>query len=237
MAKWKARIGYLSPSVFEIPSDWSRILPPEFSLVTTGLNVRAHTTEEFDRAIRDLESALSVFVAEEVDIVLLAGITLATQRGFAGERDVLDALAQRLQLPVFSVMSANVAALRHLQARKVVIATAYLKRINQSLQRYFSDAGFHVLGMKGLDVATPVAQAKLPEDASYNIARALFREHQDADAVLIHGRWGSLNHVEQLEREIGRPAVSSVAASLWWILKALGIDLKVAGCGRILAER
>ena len=236
MAKWKARIGYLSPSVFEIPSDWSRILPPEFSLVTTGLNVRAHTTEEFDRAIRDLESALSVFVSEEVDIILLAGITLATQRGFAGERNVLDSLSQRLQLPIFSVMSANVAALRHLHARKIVIATAYLERINQSLQRYFSDAGFHVLGMKGLDVATPVAQAKLPEDASYNIARALFREHQDADAVLIHGRWGSLNHVEQLEREIGRPVVSSVAASLWWILTVLGIDLRVQGCGRILAE-
>jgi len=236
MAKWRARIGYLSPSVFEIPSDWSRILPPEFSLVTTGLNVRAHTTEEFDRAIRDLESALSVFVAEEVDIILLAGITLATQRGFAGERNVLDSLSQRLQLPIFSVMSANVAALRHLHARKIVIATAYLEQINQSLQRYFSDAGFHVLGMKGLDVATPVAQAKLPENASYNVARALFGEHQDADAVLIHGRWGSLNHVEQLEREIGRPVVSSVAASLWWILTALGIDLRVQSCGRILAE-
>jgi len=237
MAKWRARIGYLSPSVFEIPSDWSRILPPEFTLVTTGLNVRAHTTEEFDRALRDLESALSVFVAEEVDIVLLAGITLATQRGFAGEQNVLDSLSQRLQLPVFSVMSANVAALRHLQARKVVIATAYLERINQLLQRYFTDAGFEVSGMKGLDVGTPVEQAKLPEDASYKVARALFREHQDADAVLIHGRWSSLNHVEQLEREIGRPAVSSVAASLWWILTALGIDLKVQGCGRILAPQ
>src|SRR5262245_2562709 len=237
MAKWRARIGYLSPSVFEIPSDWSRILPPEFTLVTTGLTVRAHTTEEFDRALRDLESALSVFVAEEVDIVILAGITLATQRGLAGERNVLDSLSQRLQLPVFSVMSANVAALRHLQARKVVIATAYLERINQLLQRYFTDAGFEVAGMKGLDVATPVEQAKLPADASYKIASALFREHQDADAVLIHGRWSSLNHIEQLEREIGRPAVSSVAASLWWILTVLGIDLKVQGCGRILAPQ
>jgi maleate cis-trans isomerase len=55
--------------------------------------------------------------------------------------------------------------------------------------------------------------------------------------VLIHGRWSSLSHIEQLEREIGRPAVSSVAASLWWILKTLGIDLKVKGCGRILADR
>jgi hypothetical protein len=85
MANWKARIGYLSPSVFEAPSDWTRILPYGFSLVTTGLNVRAHTTEEFEKAINDLEAALSVFVAEEVDVILLAGITLATQRGYRAE--------------------------------------------------------------------------------------------------------------------------------------------------------
>ena len=27
MSGWKARIGYLSPSVFETPSDWDLILP------------------------------------------------------------------------------------------------------------------------------------------------------------------------------------------------------------------
>jgi arylmalonate decarboxylase len=234
MPGWKARIGYLSPSVFEVPSDWTRILPREFSIVTTGLNVRAHTPEEFDRAINDLESALSVFVAEEVDIILLAGITLATQRGYRAEREILASLTERLKRPVFSVMSANVAALRQMQAHTIVVATAYLERINRSLQRYFEDAGFEVLGMQGLEVSKPVDQAKLPEDASYRVARALFQAHPDVDAVLIHGRWSSLGHVEKLEQEIGRPVVSSVAASLWWIIRTLRIDLKVEGYGRIL---
>jgi maleate cis-trans isomerase len=169
-----------------------------------------------------------------VDIVLLAGITLATQRGYEAERQILVALTERLKRPVFSVMSANVGALKHAHANKIVIATAYLERINLALRRYFEDAGFEVLGMKGLDVSRPVEQAKLPEDASYQVARGLFAEHPDADAVLIHGRWNSLAHVEKLEREIGRPVVSSVAASLWWIIRTLRIDLKIAGYGRIL---
>jgi maleate isomerase len=236
MSNWKARIGYLSPSVFEIPSDWTRILPPGFSLVTTGLNVRAHTPEEFDRAISELESALSVFVAEEVDIVLLAGITLATQRGYQAEREILAALTERLKRPVFSVMSANVAALRQMRAHRIVVATAYLERINRSLQRYFEDAGFEVLGMKGLEVSKPVDQAKLSEDASYRVARALFQEHPNVDGVLIHGRWSSLGYVEKLEQEIGCPVVSSVAASLWRVIKTLRIDLKVEGYGRILVD-
>ncbi|MDP6561003.1 MAG: hypothetical protein QF619_12945, partial [Candidatus Binatia bacterium] len=78
MPGWKARIGILSPSVFESPSDWDLILPPGFTLVATGLNVRVHSTEEFDKAIAALESTLSVFAAEEVDAILLSGITLGT---------------------------------------------------------------------------------------------------------------------------------------------------------------
>jgi maleate cis-trans isomerase len=234
MANWKARIGYLSPSVFEAPSDWTRILPYGFSLVTTGLNVRAHTTEEFEKAINDLEAALSVFVAEEVDVILLAGITLATQRGYRAEEEIIKSLTQTLKRPVTSAMSANAEALKHLKAKKVVIATAYLEKINQAVKRYFEDAGFEVLGIRGLDVSKPVDQAKLPDDASYKVARGLAEDFPDADAVLIHGRWSSLGHVERLEREISRPVVSSVAAALWRMAKLLKIDLKLEGYGRIL---
>ncbi|HWP60124.1 MAG TPA: hypothetical protein VNL14_19680 [Candidatus Acidoferrales bacterium] len=234
MANRTVRIGYLSPSVFEVPSDWTRILPPGFSIVTTGLNVRAHTAAEFERAVAELEAALSVFVAEEADIILVAGITLATQRGYRAESELLARLTERLNRPVFSVMSANAAALKHLGAKRIVVATAYLASINQSLQRYFEDAGFSVARIAGLGVSKPVEQAKLPEDASYRLARALALAEPDFDAVLIHGRWRSLDQVEKLEREINRPVVSSVAASLWWIIQRLQIERKISGCGRIL---
>ena len=49
MSGWKARIGYLSPSVFETPSDWDRILPEGFTIVSSGLNVQSHTEAEFDK--------------------------------------------------------------------------------------------------------------------------------------------------------------------------------------------
>src|SRR6266487_4209793 len=65
MSGWKARIGYLSPSVFETPSDWDLILPKGFTIVASGLNVQSHTTEEFNKAIDALEAGLGIFVAEE----------------------------------------------------------------------------------------------------------------------------------------------------------------------------
>lgn len=236
MPGWKARIGILSPSVFETPSDWDLILPPGFTLVATGLNVRAHTPEEFDKAIDTLESTLSVFEAEEVDAILLGGITLGTQRGYKAEQEIVSSLSQHVSLPITTGMNANVEALKHLKARKVVIATAYKERINRAVQRYYEECGLEVLAIRGLDVAKPVGQVKLPEYASYRAGRKLFQENPEADAVLIQGRWRSVAYVEDLETDIARPVVSSVAASLWWVLQTLGMKLPIDGYGRLLRQ-
>jgi len=210
------------------------ILPPGFTLVTTGLNVGAHTPEEFDKAIENLTSALSVFVAEEVEALLLGGITIATRRGFRGEREIVSALLRRLAIPIASALSANADALKHLGAERIVVATAYKDEILQKLRRYFEDAGFKVCGISGLNVARPVDQVKLPEEASYRAALGLFRDHPEADAVLIHGRWRSVAHVEKLEKDTGRPVVASTAASLWWAIKTLGMKVPIQGFGQLL---
>jgi len=131
---WKARIGYLSPSVFETPSDWDLILPKGFTIVASGLNVQAHTTEEFNKAIEALEAGVGIFSAEECDAILLAGTTLGTQRGYQTEQQVVSKLSQRVGLPVSTALNAGVEALRHLRAKTIVIATAYLlwrRSINQ----------------------------------------------------------------------------------------------------------
>lgn len=236
MPVWTARIGILSPSVFEIPSDWSLILPSGFSLVATGLNVRAHTPEEFQKATAALESTLSVFTAEETDAILLGGITLATQRGYRAEQEILSALSRRMELPITSGMNATAEALRYLKVKKVVIATAYKETINRAVRRYYEDNGLEVIAIKGHDVSKPVDQVKLPAGTSATIGRELFQRHPEAEAVLLQGRWPSVAHVEALEVETGIPVVATVAASLWWVLRTLNIRKPMDGYGRLLRD-
>ena len=111
MPGWKARIGYLSPSVFETPSDWDLILPQGFTIVSSGLNVQAHTIEEFNKAIDALGAGLGIFKAEECDAILMGGITLGTQRGYAAEQEVVSKLSRQVGLPVSTAMNATVEAL------------------------------------------------------------------------------------------------------------------------------
>ena len=101
-------------------------------------------------------------------------------------------------------------------------------------QKYYEDGGLKVLAIKGLEVAKPVDQVKLPDYASYRVARELFLQHRDVDSVLIQGRWRSVAYVQELEDETGKLVVSSTAASLWWVMKTLGMRTPIAGFGKLL---
>ncbi|HSK31126.1 MAG TPA: hypothetical protein VLA17_14290 [Candidatus Limnocylindria bacterium] len=234
MSGWKARIGYLSPSVFETPSDWDLILPKGFTIVSSGLNVQAHTETEFNKAIDVLGAGLGIFAAEECDIILMGGITLGTQRGYAAEQEVVAKLSKQVGLPVSTAMGATVEALKHLKVRTTVIATAYKETINQSVKKYYEDGGVKVLAIKGLEVLKPVDQVKLPNYASYKVARELFRQHPKVESLLIQGRWRSVAYVQELEDDTRKPVVSSTAASLWWVLQALGMKPPIEGYGQLL---
>ena len=234
MSGWKARIGYLSPSVFETPSDWDLILPAGFTIVASGLNVQSHTETEFNKAIDALGAGLGIFAAEECDVILLGGITLGTQRGYSAEQEVVAKLSKQVGLPVSTAMSATVEALKSLKVRTTVIATAYKETINQAVKKYYEDGGVKVLSIKGLEVAKPVDQVKLPDYASYNVARELFRQHPEVESLLIQGRWRSVAYVQELEDDTQKPVVSSTAASLWWVLQVLGMKPPIEGYGKLL---
>jgi maleate isomerase len=236
MSGWKARIGYLSPSVFETPSEWDLILPKGFTIVASGLNVQAHTADEFNRAIDALEANLDIFTAEECDVILLAGITLGTQRGYRMEQEVVSKLSQRMGLPISTAMNASVAALKSLGVKSIVIATAYMEKINQAVRRYYEDGGLRVLGITGLEVTKPVEQVKLPDYASYKVARILYKQYPGADAILIQGRWRSISWIEELEGDSGKAVVSSTTASLWWVLRQLGMNIRIERYGRLLSQ-
>ena len=77
-------------------------------------------------------------------------------------------------------------------------------------------------------------QVKLPNYASYKVARELYAQHSTTDSLLIQGRWRSVVYVQELEDNTQKPAISSTAASLWWVMHVLGIKTPIPGVGKLL---
>ncbi len=62
-------------------------------------------------------------------------------------------------------------------------------------------------------------------------------DRPDADAVIMPGgNWPAMSIIERLERELGKPVISTTQASLWAALRMIGRIEGVAGYGRLLRD-
>jgi len=94
------------------------------------------------------------------------GITLGTQRGYAAEQQVVAELSRQVGLPVSTAMSATVEAMKHLEIRSTVIATAYKETINQAVKNITKTAdsrcwllrvkGFQTRGRSSCRIMPPI---------------------------------------------------------------------------------
>ena len=111
-------------------------------------------------------------------------------------------------IPVVSTGVTQIKAMRALGARKFAGITYFSGSINQIFTDYFTDAGFQVLAMAGMDVPFDRVQM-LSSRAVYAHAKQTFLAHSDADVIyLMGGGWRTL------ERTSGK-TLPARTTSMW----------------------
>ena len=93
--------------------------------------------------------------------------------------------------------------------------------------------------MAGLGLNTSLENvqkiSRVPAAEVYAHAKSVDRD--DAEAVLICCTdFGTLDVIETLEQELGKPVLSSNTASFWNTLRSAGIEDRLQGYGSLLAE-
>jgi len=72
---------------------------------------------------------------------------------------------------------------------------------------------------------------------SYITEFAASLDRPDADAVFVScGALRTLDVIDELEQQIGKPAICSNQAMIWDTLRLAGIDDRINGYGRLLRE-
>ena len=178
-----------------------------------------------------LPAATRVLAAVRPAVVALAHTAVSYLTGFAGEPGLLARLHELAGTPAFTAASAIHAALRHLGARRLALATPYPEAIARAGRAYWQAAGFEVVAHRRLDTANIYDET---EERAAELGRAA--DVGEADTVLISGTGlPTAGIVERLEADLGKPVVTSQAATLWHALQLLGVDARVPGRGRLLS--
>lgn len=181
-----------------------------------------------------LPAATRSMAALRLDLVVLSHTAVSYLTGFADEPPLLDRLAKLAGTRAITAARAILAALERLAVRRLALATPYPETISAAGRAYWQAAGLNVVAHRRLDDVRNIYEET--EERAYALGREA--DGREADAILISGTGlPTVGIVERLERDLGKPVVTSQTATLWYAIRTLGITKPVAGYGRLLELR
>jgi maleate isomerase len=228
----RRRLGMLLPSGnAAAEAQFNAMLPDGVSLHTTRLKLTGSSDAELLAMAEKVEDAASLVADACVDLILFH-CTAVTTWDAAMDRALPERITKATGVPATATSRALMAALRALDARRIVMVSPYIEAINARECAFLEGQQISVLKAVGLNIS----QAKdmiSPEPGEWY---RLVREHarDDADAYFIScTAVRSLEVVEDLERDLGKPVITSNQVAAWHSLRAMGLKDRLAGFGRL----
>jgi len=230
----KGRIGLIVPannSVIE-PEFWS-VLPSGVAAYATRLMARGDLTPQ---AVHQMESALdqavSLVAATGVDVIAYCDmVTTFIMEPDWNERTV-DDIARRTGVQAVSAWTALRDALAHLGARRIALGTPYPAAIHALAPPFLIARGFELGSHATLDI---VAMREVPTvDKARLHAFVKTLDLRGCDAlVLLATDLPTFGSLDELERELGLPILTSNQTLLWASLKAIHAAAPGRPLGRV----
>ena len=231
---WRAKLGFVLLAMEQtVADDMIRYAPEGVGVhFTRAAMANAVTVENLAAMIDDLPRAASTLLPEGGLDVICYACTSGTV--VMGEQAVTDALRQGS--PTASpttLLTGVIEALRALSCRKISVATPYLEEINVLERDYLQSVGFEVDSIQGMQIERDEDMVRVSPDSIRNFAMASMRNESDALFVSC-GALRSVDVIESMEAELGKPVITSNQAMLWHCLRLAGVNDQIEGLGRLL---
>ncbi|OGQ73626.1 MAG: hypothetical protein A3G94_08185 [Deltaproteobacteria bacterium RIFCSPLOWO2_12_FULL_60_16] len=234
---WRGVVGLVKPTMRTGSlEELIRLLPEGIGVLPLFLRIQRGTEEEFREVLKAFEERVSELAELKVDLIHPEGAPPFMVHGYKGEERIVRGWEGKYKIPIFTAGMTQVEALRVLKVKKILGVTYFTGKINDTFSRYFTEAGFEVLGMEGIPVAFEDV-GRLSSQEVYAHTRKAFLKHPGAAAIYMLGSgWRTLDIIGLLEQDLEVPVVHPVPARAWAIQKRLHVRQPVKGYGRLLEE-
>jgi maleate isomerase len=238
MYGWRARIGHVAPSRGDtLVYEFYRMLPAGFMILNSTGTIRHLVDADLERQLERIEEAAVDLVDNKCDAIIIGGSPLFTKLGYGSDTEMGRRLTEKYGVPISPGITGEIAALKSLSLEKLVVATPHEETLNERMKAFLTSSGFQVLKIQGYGVRKNADLTDMDEHAAYKIAKRLYEQAPEADGVFVPcPRWPTITDVDLLEREIGKPVVTSCQAYIWHALKMAKVKQPVAGFGRLMAS-
>jgi maleate isomerase len=241
MIGWKARLGFLvPPGNPTVETEMIAMAPEGVSLhfhrmVAHGTPGSLEGQTERNRSmIASVDSAVEVLAMVKPDIIVVAHTATSYHLGRRGEADLLGRLERSTGRRVVTAFGSVVCALERLNVRKLSLGTPYSPEVTLQGKAHLEAHGFEIVKFDSLQGVENIYDTTAEQ--AYRLARLV--DAGDADVVFLSGTgMPTVDVLELLEQDLGKPVISSASAMMWHALRLAGVGQPTAGYGRLLTLR
>jgi len=244
MYGWRGRIGVIIPAVnttFE--PECYRLAPEGVSFHFARMPLGELSSEALLEMGKYAQEKGKEVAAAGVDLIVFACTSGSFAAGKGHDEKIMKELEEATGIPALTTSTAILKAFRTLGIRSIAISSPYSDELNARQKMFFEANGIKVTGIIGLGfvkkspvfplTSRPVSHVGLQEPSvAYKLARMI--DSPEAQAVLIScTNFRAIEIVEKLERDLGKPVITSVQATLWASLRHLSIREPLQGVGSL----
>jgi len=232
----QGRIGLLVPSSnTTVEAEFYRALPRDVTVHTARLFLTRIAPESILKMVEDMETQAKLLASADVDVIVLGATAPSFLKGLGYDRELISKIESATGRAATTTSTALVQAIKQTGARRVALGSAYDENVNAIAKAFLEASGIEVVDVRGLALVDNLVVGRLGADSAYDLALELDRSRADA-IVLSCTNWRTLDAIERIERETGKPVISTSQASIWAALRMLGYRQPIEGYGKLLRE-
>ena len=180
--------------------------------------------------VEHMEESVRLLAMVRPAVIVMAHTATSYTLGKEGEAALVAKMERATGIPFVTAFGSVVAALGYLEAKSVALATPYAREWTLRGKSQLESHGIRVASWGHLDDVSNIYD-ETPERA-YALARRV--DVPEARAVFLSGvGMPTIDVLARLERDLGKPAISSCSAMVWNALRIAGCTGKVTGYGKL----
>ena len=230
MYGWRGRIGVIIPSSnTTCEPEFQKMVPEGVSIhVARVFNPEVRSEAEKEAAIlnmnKEIERAAREVASVTPRVIVYACTTGSFLKGPGYDQEVEQRITQETGIEALTTTTAVTEALRTLRLKRIVMATPYTKGTASKERAFFEEVipSLKVIHQKDLEILSNLERGRLHPFLAYQAAREILTP--EADGIFIScTNWRTIEIIGMLEKDFGRPVVTSNKASVWMALKKMGL--------------
>ena len=236
MYGWRGRIGLIAPANNAvIEPDFYRHTPNGIEVYTAAIDVEGGREAGFEGQEEKIGRSGELLRAVNPDVVVYGVTTGSLIKGVGYENEIETLISNAADTPAVATAASVKRAFDALGLESIAVLTPYVTELNEREAQFLEESGYEVVDIRGQGMDSPADIGELSPHTVYREAHRL--EHDSADGVFIScTAYRTMEIVGPLERDLGKPVVTSNGATLWDALQTVGVSPQDSGVGSLFTK-